>query len=182
MTSRLYPVLFIIFIFLRSEKSFAQHNLLLNGGFEDINTCTEYNAECGVEAWFYLLEVKAQMQTNETNIDLLGYNSLAVDYKWQGYEGLSPVIGTILPCRLQKDSTYIFSGIFSATLNAVLILKPGVALGEKFYVPQWSFTANMHPAEITDIKQIPKTNLPFAANSFIAFITGENLANAPARK
>src|SRR4029078_8589208 len=98
------------------------------------------------------------MQTNETNIDLLGYNSLAVDVKWQGYEGLSPVIGTILPCRLQKDSIYIFSGIFSATLNAILILKPGVAIGEKFYVPQRPFAAQVQPAEINDIKQIPKTN------------------------
>ena len=82
-----YSVFFIVLLFFHPAKIFAQHNFLLNGGFEDINVCTEYNAECGVEAWFYLLEVKAQMQTNETNIDLLGYNSLAVSYKWQGFEG-----------------------------------------------------------------------------------------------
>jgi outer membrane protein OmpA-like peptidoglycan-associated protein len=165
---RLFSALIIFFIFLHPGKVLAQHNLLLNGGFEDINTCTEYNAECGVEAWFYLLEVKAQMQTNETDLALLGYNSLAVSYKWQGYEGLSPVIGTILPCRLQKDSTYIFSGIFSATLNAILILKPGVAMGEKFYVPQRPFSAQMQPATIIDIKPIPKTNFFRFEYSFIA--------------
>jgi len=168
MISRFLSGLLLFFIFLHPGKIFAQHNLLLNGGFEDINTCTEYNAECGVEAWFYLLEVKAQMQTNETNIDLLGFNSLAVDYKWQGFEGLSPVIGTILPCRLQKDSTYIFRGIFSATLNALLIMKPGVALGEKFYVPQRPFSTQMQPAEITSIKQIPKTNFFRFEYSFTA--------------
>src|SRR6266496_1401247 len=116
MSIRPYSVLFILFAFLQPEEIFAQHNFLLNGGFEDINTCTEYNAECGVEAWFYLQEIKAQMQTNDADIDLLGYNTLAVAFKWMGYEGLSPVIGTILPCRLQKDSIYIFKGIFSATL------------------------------------------------------------------
>lgn len=163
-----YYILFIFLTFLQSEKISAQHNLLLNGGFEDINTCTEYNAECGVEGWFYLLEVKAQMQTNEADIDLLGYNSLAVSYKWQGFEGLSPVIGTILPCRLQKDSSYIFRGIFSATLNAILILKPGVAVGEKFYVPQRPFSAQMQPAAIVEIKQIPKTNFYRFEYKFIA--------------
>jgi len=164
---QIYQLVLFVF-FCQSKSLLAQHNLLLNGGFEDINTCTEYNAECGVEAWFYLLEVKAQMQTNETNIDLLGYNSLAVDYKWQGFEGLSPVIGTILPCRLQKDSTYIFRGIFSAILNAVLILKPGVVMGEKFYVPQRPFSAQMQPAEITNIRQIPKTNFFRFEYAFIA--------------
>jgi outer membrane protein OmpA-like peptidoglycan-associated protein len=165
---RIYYILFVSLTILQSEKISAQHNLLLNGGFEDINTCTEYNAECGVEAWFYLLEVKAQMQTNDADVDLLGYNSLAVTYKWQGFAGLSPVIGTILPCRLQKDSTYIFRGIFSATLNAILILKPGVVVGEKFYVPQRPFSAQVQPATIADIKQIPKTNFYRFEYEFIA--------------
>jgi hypothetical protein len=49
----------------------AQTDLLLNGDFEDINTCTEYNAECGVEGWFYLKEVKAQMLNNEVPSKLL---------------------------------------------------------------------------------------------------------------
>ena len=168
MILRLYYILFIFLIILLPAKIFAQHNLLLNGGFEDINTCTEYKAECGVEGWFYLLEVKAQMQTNDANIDLLGYNSLAVSYKWQGFEGLSPVIGTILPCRLQKDSAYVFRGIFSATLNAILVLKPGMAVGEKFYVPQRPFSAQMQPAEIGDMKQIPKTNFYRFEYKFIA--------------
>jgi hypothetical protein len=40
---------------------FSQANLLLNGDFKDVNTCSEYKAECGVEGWFYLKDVKVQV-------------------------------------------------------------------------------------------------------------------------
>jgi outer membrane protein OmpA-like peptidoglycan-associated protein len=158
MFSKPYSFLIILLLSFQPVRILAQHNLLLNGGFEDINTCTEYNSECGVEGWFYLQEVKAQMQSNDVVSSLLGSNSLAVSFKWQGHQAMLPVIGTILPCQLQKDSLYIFSGIFSATLNARLILQPGMAIGEKFYVPQKSFSTQMQPAAFTSVKPIPQTN------------------------
>src|SRR5689334_17202367 len=134
---------------------FAQTNLLLNGGFEDINTCTEYKAECGVEAWFYLKDVKAQMLSNETGNRLLGNNSYGIFFNWNEYTGFSPIIGTILPCGLQKGNRYIFSGILSAKLNPKLVLKPGICLGEKFYVPGRPFSKNLHPDSIAAIQKIP---------------------------
>lgn len=146
----------------------SQTNLLLNGGFEDVNTCTEYSAECGVEGWFYLKDVKAQMLSNETNTNRLGSNSFGIFYNWLGYTDFTPVIGAILPCGLQKDSRYTFKGIISAKLNPKLILKAGICIGEKFYVPKRPFSKNMQPERIDSIKKIPNTNFFEFEYSFIA--------------
>ena len=146
----------------------AQTNLLLNGGFEDVNTCTEYSSECGVEGWFYLKDVKAQMLENETNTNRFGSNSFGIFYNWLGYTDFAPLIGAILPCGLQKDSRYTFKGIISAKLNPKLILKAGICVGEKFYVPKRPFSKNMQPERIDSIKKIPNTNFFEFEYSFIA--------------
>ncbi|MEQ1677556.1 MAG: OmpA family protein, partial [Chitinophagaceae bacterium] len=146
----------------------AQTNLLLNGGFEEVNTCTEYKAECGVEGWFYLKDVKAQMLNNETNSQLLGSNSFGISFNWLAYTGFTPVIGAILPCGLQKNSRYTFKGIISALLNPKLLLKPGISVGEKFYVPNRPFAKAMHPDSIILMTAIPKTNFYEFEYSFIA--------------
>ena len=91
------PWLLITACLLQFTITTAQTNLLLNGDFEEINTCTEYSAECGVEGWFYLRDVKVQMLGNETNTNRLGSNSFGVFFNWLGYTGFAPVIGAILP-------------------------------------------------------------------------------------
>src|SRR6187431_2762285 len=101
MKKRHVAALLIVFSFAQATSLLAQTNLLLNGGFEDVNTCTEYNSECGVEAWFYLRDVKAQMINNEPTEKLLGTNSFGIFYNWIGYADFNPIIGTILPCGLQ---------------------------------------------------------------------------------
>ena len=146
----------------------AQTNLLLNGGFEEINTCSEYNAECGVEGWFYLKDVKAQMLDHETTSTRLGTNSYAIFYNWLGFTGFTPIIGTILPCGLQKNNRYTFKGLVSAKLNPKLIFKAGVCVGEKFYVPGRPFSKNMHPDSIISIKPISTTNFFQFEYSFVA--------------
>lgn len=146
----------------------AQTNLLLNGGFEEINTCSEYTAECGVEGWFYLKDVKAQMLDHETTSTRLGTNSYAIFYNWLGFTGFTPIIGTILPCGLQKNNRYTFKGLVSAKLNPRLIFKTGVCVGEKFYVPGRPFSKNMHPDSIISIKSIPNTNFFQFEYSFVA--------------
>lgn len=168
-----YAVSIIILLLsvLPQVKLAAQSNLLLNGGFEEINTCTEYNAECGVEAWFYLKDVQAQMLSNETNQKLLGNNSFGIFYKWNYYTNFTPVIGTILPCGLQQDKKYVFKGILSARLNAKLNLKPGICLGEQFYVPNRPFSKNLSPDSIKTIRSIP--NSPFYSFEYIFTATGK---------
>jgi outer membrane protein OmpA-like peptidoglycan-associated protein len=161
---------FILFL-CRPESASAQSNLLLNGGFEDINVCSEYKSECGVEAWFYLKDVKAQMLENEAGPAFLGKNSFAIFFNWLGYKNFSPVVGTILPCRLQKNSVYKFKGSFSVTLNAKLLFNPGIAIGERFYVPNKNFSTKIRPDSIVKIRSIPSTNFYEFEYSFTA--TGE---------
>lgn len=164
-------VLLALVCFVQLNNAKAQTSLLLNGGFEDVNTCTEYSAECGVEAWFYLKDVKAQMLGNETNTNLLGVNSFGIFYNWLGYTDFTPIIGTLLPCGLQKNNRYTFKGIISANLNPKLILKTGICLGQKFYVPRRPFSKDMKPDSIITLKKIPETNFYQFEYSFVA--TGE---------
>lgn len=121
-----------------------------------------------MEAWFYLKDVKAQMMLNEENTKLLGANSFAIFYNWIGYTGFTPIIGTILPCSLQKGKQYVFKGMITATLNQKLILKPGVCAGEKFYVPLRSFSKEMHPDSIVVLKRIANTPFYEFEYSFIS--------------
>ena len=146
----------------------AQTNLLLNGGFEDINTCSEYNSECGVEGWFYLKDVKAQMLSNDTTTLSMGRNSFGLFFNWLGYTGFSPLLGTLLPCRLQKDKRYTFKGMVSAKLNPRLIFKAGISTGEKFYVPKRPFSSSMHPDSITQIQRVPNSSFYQFEFSFTA--------------
>ncbi|MEO6612025.1 MAG: OmpA family protein [Chitinophagaceae bacterium] len=155
-------------ILLQGKVGFPQTNLLLNGGFEEVNTCTEYSAECGVEGWFYLRDVKAQMLSNETNTKMLGSNSFGIFYNWAGYTGFTPVIGALLPCGLQNGKRYTFKGIISARLNPKLNLKPGICLGQKFYVPQRPFSKSLKPVVITGLQPVPNSNFFAFEYSFIA--------------
>jgi outer membrane protein OmpA-like peptidoglycan-associated protein len=148
---------FLAACLLTGQNTFAQVNLLLNGSFEDINVCTEYNAECGVEGWFYLRDIKVQMLSNYDPVLPLGANSYGLYYKWTGYKGFIPVIGTILPCRLRAGKQYTFSGML-AKINERIRFKPGVVIDEKFYVPRRPFSAAMNPDSITALKFLIRKN------------------------
>jgi outer membrane protein OmpA-like peptidoglycan-associated protein len=168
MQTRTFRFIFPFMIFAFAKNISAQTNLLLNGNFEEINTCTEYKAECGVEAWFYLNEVKVQMLNNETNNKLTGSNSFGIFYNWLGYTGFTPVIGTILPCGLQKNNRYTFKGIITAKLNPKLILKPGICIGEFFYVPKRVFSKDLKPDSIILMKPVANTKFYEFEYSFVA--------------
>jgi len=144
--------LFVLFIVMSAG---AQQDLLLNGGFEDINTCTEYNSECGVEGWFYLKDVKAQMLSNDEQVKGLGRNSFNIYYNWKADPNFVPVLGTILPCRLQAGHHYTFRGMLLARLNSRLIFKPGIARGAYYFVPGRPFSKGMQPDTIQDISRLP---------------------------
>lgn len=167
-------------------SGFGQTNLLLNGNFEDINTCKEFNAECGVEGWFYLKDVKVQMVNNEPGTK--GANSFAIFYNWNGYKDFTPVIGTILPCRLQAGKQYIFKGWITARLHSQLVLTPAVCTGESFYVPRRPFSKSMSPQPIMKLKPVAETSFyefeyMFTANgseqylAFGTYITEDTIHN-----
>lgn len=148
--------LFFLFVLFKSTCQ-AQNNLLLNGGFEDVNVCTEYSAECGVEAWFYLKDVKAQMLSNDDTTGKNGTNSFGIFFNWRGDTEFSPLIGTLLPCKLQAGKAYIFKGLISAKLNPKLLFVPGICMGPFFYVPRRKFALDMHVDSVTNIRPVPNT-------------------------
>jgi outer membrane protein OmpA-like peptidoglycan-associated protein len=149
----------------------AQPNLLLNGGFDDVNVCTEYKAECGVEGWFYLKDVKVQMLASDTVNTLTGTNSIAILYNWVSYTGFTPVFGSILPCRLQAGKSYTLKGLMQVMLNPKLQFKAGVCFGEWFYVPRRPFVATLKPDSISSITLVPDTK--FAAFEYHFTANGE---------
>lgn len=149
----------------------TQINLLVNGGFDEVNTCTEYKAECGVEGWFYLKDVKIQLLAQDGENPLTGTNSLAVFYNWINYTGFTPVIGSILPCRLQKGKQYTLKGLVNARLNPKLNFKIGICLGERFYVPRRPFSATLRPDSIESVTPVPNTN--FVEFSYHFTATGD---------
>ncbi len=157
-----------VFVFTCSLHAQAQHNLLLNGNFEDINICSEYHSECGVEAWFYMSATHVNLAKSETGNPILGNNTLTIYYDWIRINPFTPVIGTILPCQLQKGHHYHFKGLFNARSNARLNFKLGVALGEYFYVPRKPFTENIKLDSITEIAELPNSNLFTFNYDFIA--------------
>ena len=138
------------------SPSFGQTNLLLNGDFEDVNVCSEYKAECGVEGWFYLKDVKVQVNYSDP-IAKPGTSSFAIFYNWTGYTHFTPIIGAILPCNLQKGKQYVFKGRLSVRLDPKLVLKPGVCIGENFYVPRRPFSKDMKPDSIVQLTRVPET-------------------------
>jgi len=159
-----------------SMNSNAQTNLLLNGGFDDVNVCTEYKAECGVEGWFYLRDVKVQMLTADSVSQLTGSNSIAILYNWIGYTAFTPVFGTLLPCNLQAGKSYTLKGLMNVTLNPKLNFKAGVCFGEWFYVPRRPFVASMQPDSILSITPIANTKFVefdyhFTANGRERYLT-----------
>ena len=168
-TNKLHHLVLLLFsLFVIHVTSFAQQNLLVNGDFEDINNCAEYHAECGVEGWFYMSSVQVQLGPYERPVSFLGHNTLTLFYSWFNNARFNPVIGTLLPCSLQKGQTYTFKGCFTARLNGKLTLAMGVATGEYFYVPGRPFVEGMVPDSISNIEQIPNTDFYAFTYSFIA--------------
>ncbi|MBI3137774.1 MAG: OmpA family protein [Sphingobacteriales bacterium] len=148
----------LFLVLLVALSGHAQPNLLLNGGFDDVNVCTEYKAECGVEGWFYLKDVKVQMLANDTVDAITGTNSITILYNWIGYSAFTPVFGSILPCRLQAGKSYTLKGLMNVRLNPKLQFKAGVCFGDWFYVPRRPFASTMKPDSIVSITQLPNSN------------------------
>lgn len=102
-------VFLVLLCFLLAAKQSKAQNLFVNAGFEDQNVCTEYNAPCVPEAWFYL-----KPTTNIASLKgprpLLGKQVLLLpvwnvfDTVWKG-----PFVYTMLACPLVKADKYKLS-------------------------------------------------------------------------
>jgi outer membrane protein OmpA-like peptidoglycan-associated protein len=102
------PVLIYCLLFLGYEVAHSQ-NLLVNGGFEDENICTEYEKNCAPEAWiatslyfnyYFSAPLKYLVKAHEgTHYAGLAAGSL-------GMQGIRNFIRTRLLCGLQKGHQY----------------------------------------------------------------------------
>jgi outer membrane protein OmpA-like peptidoglycan-associated protein len=86
-------------------------NLFANPGFEDINTCTEYEAPCAPEAWFYIHPTTNPLVNGLVAAKpLLGHNLLLVPVG-NVYDtvGSRYQVYTMLGCRLTAGLMYKLS-------------------------------------------------------------------------
>ena len=138
--------------------SFEQTNLLVNSGFEDINTCTEYNSECGVEGWFYLADVKAQMLENKNTMKNAGKEFLWHFYKLEILYRLHTRKGNTAALEVFKKESNIFLKVLSPLHSIQTDPETGICLGEKFFVPKRPFSKELKLDTISNITAIPKSN------------------------
>ncbi len=85
---------------------------MANGSFEDINECTEFEAMCEPEAWFFLPTYTSEPQGNDSN----RYELLAMtNTNYGGRSGY--YLFSKLLCPLQEGKRYRFSIWINTPLN-----------------------------------------------------------------
>jgi outer membrane protein OmpA-like peptidoglycan-associated protein len=139
---RVFPLLFL---FSRSSPAACQ-NLVANGGFEEINVCTEYKATCSPVAWFI---VTAGLQTVAPKE---GQHSLALLYGnvYDATKRSFPYTRTL--CTLQPGKEYellfwLNTGIVPFSSLEVL-LSPGDPARIRRNRGKVNFSFSLTPADI----------------------------------
>lgn len=112
-----------------SIQNLQSQNLLFNGSFEDINTCTEYNAPCASEAWFRIPPTDVNVNTKKTSSFRRGRQSelVVVDniHKPIVYRVF---LYSMMAEALQKDETYTLTLYMNTLKNSDF--KLGVVFSE----------------------------------------------------
>jgi outer membrane protein OmpA-like peptidoglycan-associated protein len=80
-------------------------NLLANGGFEDVNTCTEYDVECAPEAWISSLNAVINF-FKDPNRAHAGQNCMSVEAGHDRKPYNRTFIRSRLLCGLRKGNQY----------------------------------------------------------------------------
>lgn len=83
----------------------SAQELILNGGFEDINTCTEFKIECSAEAWISNINPFAHFFRMPGRAHK-GANCMSVQAGHFERGDQRSFIRTILPCGLRKGARY----------------------------------------------------------------------------
>lgn len=102
-------LLTLIFLVPVSSSAISQ-NLFANPGFEDINTCTEYNAPCEKEAWFFIKPVTIPVFTKTAPPQLLGSESMSIPIQnIFDQRSMHQLVYTMLLCKLEKGKKFRLS-------------------------------------------------------------------------
>jgi hypothetical protein len=101
--------LLFVWLFLACFENIQAQNLFANGGFEDRNICTEFQAKCAAEAWFRI-PLTAVTNVNGTAGFFMGNQYESIVMENIGRPGLSRTfIYTKLLCRPEKGKAYTFT-------------------------------------------------------------------------
>lgn len=100
---------FFCFLFV-SNNGYGQ-NLFANAGFEDINNCTEYHADCAPEAWFNIPAANYAVKGRKAQRPVLGQMLLLVPVGnvLQTFNAKRRFIYTLLTCPLVTGEKYNLS-------------------------------------------------------------------------
>lgn len=97
---------FLLYILLLlSTSPLNAQSLFLNGGFEDVNECTEYDAKCAPEAWISSSPGFANY-FNDANRALTGSKCMAIEAGHSSKPFFRSFIRTELVCGLLKGQQY----------------------------------------------------------------------------
>lgn len=109
----------IISLFFFHEKAGSQ-NLFTNPGFEDINICSEYNANCAPEAWFNIPAVNFVVNGHIAPSPVLGHMVLMVPVGNVHPELNHPrFVYSGLCCPLEANKKYILSFFINSATTAL---------------------------------------------------------------
>jgi outer membrane protein OmpA-like peptidoglycan-associated protein len=81
--------------------------LIVNGNFEDRNTCVEFLSNCAPEGWFRFPYVKLQLTHNERLAAGMHQESLIMEHRSRGIPGRT-YLYTRLVCRTEPGRMYRF--------------------------------------------------------------------------
>jgi outer membrane protein OmpA-like peptidoglycan-associated protein len=125
--------------------AFSQ-NLLLNGGFEDENICTEFDVNCAPEAWITSGSGLANY-FNDPNRSYEGTHCMAIEAGHVTRQYLRTFIRSQLLCRLRKGNQYRLTmyvksphpildsiGVYFGSLEPLLERKPVHLLSASLYL------------------------------------------------
>ena len=98
--------LFTAILFILLSHCFCAQGLVLNGGFEDVNVCTEYKVECAPEAWISS-DAGFNNYFRDANRAHAGWYCLALEAGNSRKAFRRTYIRTQLVCRLRPGAEYI---------------------------------------------------------------------------
>jgi outer membrane protein OmpA-like peptidoglycan-associated protein len=174
------PVLISCLLFFGCKTVYSQ-NLLVNGGFEDENICTEYQKDCAPEAWiatslyynYYFAVPLKRLAKAHTGTHYVGLGAGSL-----GMQGIRNFIRARLLCGLQKGHQYKLE-MYILSLHPILdsigvYFSPQDFLYERRYfkliTPQlWSI--NGLDTTITALGIWKKVQLLYTADGTEGFIT-----------
>jgi outer membrane protein OmpA-like peptidoglycan-associated protein len=93
------------FLLLSSFFSFSQQSLVLNGGFEEENICTEYHVNCAPEAWLINDDVFNHYYKEDGRC-YQGGHCMSIEAGHAGKKFKRSFIRTQLLCGLRKGNKY----------------------------------------------------------------------------